>query len=237
MMLTLRGLEVFYGAIRAVRGIDIEVSAGEIVALIGANGAGKSTTVRAIAGLLPFRGEIRFDGERLQPNAAERNLRAGIALVPEGRGILGRMSVEENLLMGLYARSDRAAGAADLARMYERFPILETRAGALASQLSGGEQQMLAIARALLSRPRLLLLDEPSLGLAPKMSAFVFELIAKLREEGTTILLVEQKARQTLRIADRAYLLETGRVVTSGRAADLSDDSLIAETFLGGTRG
>jgi branched-chain amino acid transport system ATP-binding protein len=237
MMLTLRGLEVFYGAIRAVRGIDIEVSAGEIVALIGANGAGKSTTVRAIAGLLPFRGEIRFDGERLQPNAAERNLRAGIALVPEGRGILGRMSVEENLLMGLYARADRAAGASDLARMYERFPILETRAGALASQLSGGEQQMLAIARALLSRPRLLLLDEPSLGLAPKMSAFVFELIAKLREEGTTILLVEQKARQTLRIADRAYLLETGRVVTSGRAADLSDDSLIAETFLGGTRG
>jgi branched-chain amino acid transport system ATP-binding protein len=237
MMLTLRGLEVFYGAIRAVRGIDIEVSAGEIVALIGANGAGKSTTVRAIAGLLPFRGEIRFDGEKLQPNAAERNLRAGIALVPEGRGILGRMSVEENLLMGLYARTDRAAGTADLARMYERFPILETRAGALASQLSGGEQQMLAIARALLSRPRLLLLDEPSLGLAPKMSAFVFELIAKLREEGTTILLVEQKARQTLRIADRAYLLETGRVVTSGRAADLSDDSLIAETFLGGTRG
>ncbi|MCZ7659027.1 MAG: ABC transporter ATP-binding protein [Xanthobacteraceae bacterium] len=236
-MLSLRGLEVFYGPIRAVRGVDLDVQAGEIVALIGANGAGKSTTVRAIAGLLPFRGEIRFDGRTLQPNAAERNLRAGIALVPEGRGILGRMTVEENLLMGLYGRSDRAEAATDMARMRERFPILRARADALASQLSGGEQQMLAIARALLSRPRLLLLDEPSLGLAPKMSDLVFRLISSLRDEGVTVLLVEQKARQTLRVADRAYLLETGRVVTSGTAAELSDDSLISETFLGGTTG
>jgi branched-chain amino acid transport system ATP-binding protein len=232
-MLTVRGLEVSYGAIRAVRGIDLDVEAQEIVALIGANGAGKTTIVRAIAGLVPFRGEIRYQGRHLHPNMAERNVRAGIALVPEGRGILGRMTVEENLLLGLHCRSDRIEAAADLARMLERFPILRERRSTMASLLSGGEQQMLAIARALLSRPRLLLLDEPSLGLAPKVSSLVFGLIESLRREGVTILLVEQKARQTLKVADRAYLLETGRVVKSGAAAELADDSLISETFLG----
>ena len=234
-MLKVRGLEVFYGPIRAVRDIDLEVAAGEIVALIGANGAGKTTTVRAIAGLLPFRGEIVYDGRRLVPNNAERNLRDGIALVPEGRGILGRMTVEENLLMGMHARADRRAALADLESMYERFQILRERRSTLASQLSGGEQQMLAIARALLSRPRLLLLDEPSLGLAPKMTDFVFSLVRDLRADGMTVLLVEQKARQTLKIADRAYLLETGRVVRSGRADELSDEVLISATFLGAT--
>jgi branched-chain amino acid transport system ATP-binding protein len=234
-MLQVRGLEVFYGPIRAVRGIDLDVGAGEIVALIGANGAGKTTTVRAIAGVTPFRGEITYDGRRLQPNTAEKNLRAGVVLVPEGRGILGRMTVEENLLMGIYSRSDRAEAAADLGRMLERFPILSERRNSMASLLSGGEQQMLAIARALLARPRLLLLDEPSLGLAPKMTDFVFGLITSLREEGLTVLLVEQKARQTLKIADRAYLLETGRVVTCGPAAELAKDSLVSEAFLGGT--
>jgi len=232
-MLKVRGLDVFYGPIRAVRGVDLDVAAGEIVALIGANGAGKTTTVRAIAGLLPYRGEIVYGGRRLTPNNAERNLRDGIALVPEGRGILGRMTVEENLLMGMHARRDRAAALADLGSMYGRFPILRERRNTLASLLSGGEQQMLAIARALLSRPRLLLLDEPSLGLAPKITDFVFSLVRDLRKDGVTVLLVEQKARQTLKIADRAYLLETGRVVRSGSAAELSDEALISATFLG----
>jgi branched-chain amino acid transport system ATP-binding protein len=233
-MLTVRGLEVFYGPIRAVRGIDIDAAAGEIVALIGANGAGKTTTVRAIAGLTPFRGHVAYDGRTLMPNAAERNLRAGIALVPEGRGILGRMTVEDNLLMGIYCRSDRAEAANDIARMFLRFPILGERRHLAACLLSGGEQQTLAIARALLSRPRLLLLDEPSLGLAPKMCAMVFGLIGELRRDGMTILLVEQKARQTLTVADRVYLLENGRVIRSGPTAELTDDSLISAAFLGG---
>jgi branched-chain amino acid transport system ATP-binding protein len=234
-MLTVRGLEVLYGPIRAVRGVDLDVNAGEIVALIGANGAGKTTTIRAIAGLTAFRGEIAYCGRKLRPNAAERNLRAGIALVPEGRGILGRMSVGENLLMGVYCRSDSAAALADIDRMYARFPILNQRRRALASVLSGGEQQLLAIARALLSRPRLLLLDEPSLGLAPKTSDIVFDLIAALRRDGLTVLLVEQKARQTLKFADRAYLLENGRVITSGAAAALANDPRVAKAFLGET--
>lgn len=213
-MLEVRDLHVRYGPIAAVRGIDLDIAAGEIVALIGANGAGKTTVARAVAGLLPFRGQIRYEGRVLQPNGAEQNLRAGIALVPEGRGILGRMSVEENLLMGAYCRTDRKEAIADLARMFERFPILRERRQSLASFLSGGEQQMLAIARALLSRPRLLILDEPSLGLAPKLTEHVFRIVSDLRDEGLTVLLIEQKARQTLRIADRAYLLETGRVST-----------------------
>jgi branched-chain amino acid transport system ATP-binding protein len=233
-MLTVRGLEVFYGPICAVRGIDLDIAAGEIVALIGANGAGKTTTVRAIAGLTPFRGEIRYDGRALTPNNAERNLRIGIALVPEGRGILGSMSVDDNLLLGIYSRTDRAEATIDIGRMFERFPILKQRRASMASLLSGGEQQMLAIARALLSRPRLLLLDEPSLGLAPMISDFVFGLIAELRKDGMTVLLVEQKARQTLKFADRAYLLETGRVIKSGPAAQLAGDSLVSEAFLGG---
>jgi len=234
LMLKVRGLEVFYGPIRAVRGIDLDIEAGEIIALIGANGAGKTTTVRAIAGLTPYKGTIAYDGKTLTPNTAELNLRAGLALVPEGRGILGRMTVEDNLSMGTYCRKDHAEAARDVERMFERFPILRQRRHSLANLLSGGEQQMLAIARALLSRPRLLLLDEPSLGLAPKTTTAVFELISSLRRDGLTVLLVEQKARQTLKIADRAYLLETGRVVMSGRAADLANDSLMSQAFLGG---
>jgi branched-chain amino acid transport system ATP-binding protein len=235
-MLSVRGLEVFYGPIRAVRGIDLDIHAGEIVTLIGANGAGKSSTVRAIAGLSAFRGEIVYEGRKLKPNAPEKNLRAGIALVPEGRGILGRMTVQENLLIAAHTRSDRNAALADLDRMLDRFPILAKRRAAMASLLSGGEQQMLAIARALICRPRLLLLDEPSLGLAPKLSDAVFTLITSLPAEDITVLLVEQKARQALKIADRAYLLETGRVVSSGAAADLINDKVVAETFLGGSQ-
>jgi branched-chain amino acid transport system ATP-binding protein len=234
-MLEVRNLRVRYGSIAAVRGVDIDVRAAEIVALIGANGAGKTTIARAIAGLLPYQGAIRFEGRQLKPNSAERNLRAGVALVPEGRGILARMTVEENLLLGLYTRDDKSAAMAELARMQERFPILGERKSRMASLLSGGEQQMLAIARALLSKPKLLLLDEPSLGLAPKLTDSIFDLIVDLRAKGLAVLLVEQKARQTLKIADRAYLLDTGRVVTSGAAQDLAVDRVVSETFLGGS--
>ena len=233
MMLTVRGLRVHYGSVAAVRGIDLDINAGEIVALLGANGAGKTTIARAIAGLLPFQGEIRFEGRLLKPNAAEQNLRAGISLVPEGRGILARMTVDENLLMGIYCRSDQRDAMSDVKRMLDRFPILAQRRHRLASLLSGGEQQLLAIARACLSRPRLLLLDEPSLGLAPKMTEQVFGMIRELRSEGLTIMLIEQKARQTLKLADRAYLLETGRMVTSGMASELARDSIVSEAFLG----
>ncbi len=233
MMLSVRGLKVNYGSVAAVRGIDLDINAGEIVALLGANGAGKTTIARAIAGLLPFQGEIRFEDRLLKPNAAERNLRAGISLVPEGRGILARMTVDENLLMGIYCRPDKRDAMADVKRMFARFPILEQRRHRMASLLSGGEQQLLAIARACLSKPRLLLLDEPSLGLAPKMTEHVFGMIGELRSEGLTIMLIEQKARQTLKFADRAYLIETGRMVTSGTAAELARDSIVSEAFLG----
>jgi branched-chain amino acid transport system ATP-binding protein len=232
-MLEVRNLEVCYGPIAAVRGLDLAVRPGEIVALIGANGAGKSTTVKAIAGLLPFRGEVRFSGRPLRPGRVERNVRAGLALVPEGRGILGRMSVHENLLMGAYCRSD-AGQAADLAAMLRQFPVLAERRNVPGGLLSGGEQQMLAIARALLGKPRLLMLDEPSLGLSPKMTDQVFELVAGLRREGLSVLLVEQKARKTLRIANRVYLMETGRVVASGAAADFADEAVLSDAFLGG---
>lgn len=233
-MLKARDLIVRYGAIQAVRGIDLDIAKGEIVALIGANGAGKTTVARAIAGLLPYRGEIIFEGEVLKPDNAERNLRRGIALVPEGRGILGTMTVQDNLLMGLYTRADKAQAMKDLAALLERFPILAERRHLLASLMSGGEQQMLAIARALLSRPKLLLLDEPSLGLSPRMTDTVFTMIQHLRREGLTLLLVEQKARQALKIADRACLMETGRVIASGPANELIDDPVVSETFLGG---
>jgi branched-chain amino acid transport system ATP-binding protein len=232
-MLQIRNLNVSYGAISAVRGIDLDVAEGEIVALVGANGAGKTTVARAIAGLLPYHGEILYAGRRLKPNSAERNLRLGIALVPEGRGILASMTVGENLLMGIYARSDREQAAADLADVQSRFPILTERRNTMAGLLSGGEQQMLAISRALLSKPKLLLLDEPSLGLAPKMTDFVFEMVVRLREEGLTVLLIEQKARQALKIAGRAYLMETGRISTSGLARNLLESEVLSKAFLG----
>ncbi|WP_454630666.1 ABC transporter ATP-binding protein [Bradyrhizobium cenepequi] len=234
MILSARELKVRYGAITAVRGVDIDVAEGEIVALLGANGAGKSTIARAIAGLLPFQGQIVYKGQKLRPNDAERNVRRGIVLVPEGRGILGRMTVEENLAMGIYTRADQSQGIADLKRMQERFPILGQRRHNAASLLSGGEQQLLATARALLSKPRLLLLDEPSLGLAPQATAYLFGVIAETRAEGLSVLLVEQKARQTLKVADRAYLLETGRVVASGPAQKMIEDPVVSDAFLGG---
>ncbi|MGA7327983.1 MAG: ABC transporter ATP-binding protein [Rhodomicrobium sp.] len=233
-MLLVEDLSVSYGPVRAVRGLNLEVCEGEIIALTGANGAGKTSTVKAIAGLLPYSGSVVFQGRKLVPGSADRNVSKGLAIVLEGRGILGRMSVEENLLMGTYSRRDTATARSEIHDIVENFPILQLRKKTLASLLSGGEQQMLAIARALLSKPKLLILDEPSLGLAPKMSAFVFSLMEKLRANGLTILLVEQKVRHALKIASRAYLLENGSLVRTGLASELINDHAVSEAFLGG---
>jgi branched-chain amino acid transport system ATP-binding protein len=234
-MLTIRGLQVRYGAITAVRGVDLDIKQGEIVALLGANGAGKSTIARAIAGLLPFQGDITYQGEKLVPNAAEKNLRRGIALVPEGRGILARMTVHENLLMGIYTRPDKSEAMADVGRMLERFPILGKRRDGLASLLSGGEQQMLAIGRALMSRPSLLMLDEPSLGLAPIVIEQVFDKILELNKRtGLSVLLVEQNSAMALDISARAFVMETGTITLSGPSSALADDPRIREAYLGG---
>jgi branched-chain amino acid transport system ATP-binding protein len=224
-LLVVRDLVVRYGAIEAVHGISFDVHAGEVVALIGANGAGKTSTLAAISGLVrPARGSVRLAGRDLAGAAPHTIVRAGLVQVPEGREILGRMSVHENLLL---------SGAADATAMYERFPILAERRALLAGNLSGGEQQLLAIARALLAKPRVLLLDEPSLGLAPKMVASVFGVLADLRANGTTMLLVEQNALRALRLADRAYVLELGRIGLTGTGAALLQDSGVARAYLG----
>jgi branched-chain amino acid transport system ATP-binding protein len=222
-------LRVRYGAVEAVHGISFAANAGEVTALIGANGAGKSSTLAAISGLVPAGGRIRFDGSDIAGSPPHAIVRAGVVQVPEGREILRRMTVEENLLMGLRGR-DRSA----LASAYERFPILRERRALLAGSLSGGEQQMLAIARALLARPRLLLLDEPSLGLAPLIVKQVFDTLADLRGHGVTMLLVEQNALRALRLADRAFVLELGRIAMRGTGPELLRDDGVARTYLGG---
>jgi branched-chain amino acid transport system ATP-binding protein len=232
-LLVVEGLETSYGGIAALRGISFEVPSGSVVALVGANGAGKSTTLNTISGLLaPAAGSIRFDGREIAGWRADRVASSGLVQVPEGRQILAPMSVEENLLIGAYTRRDRESRA-DLARTYERFPRLAERRQQLAGSLSGGEQQMLAIGRALMARPRLLMLDEPSLGLAPLIVAEVFRLIGSLKEQGATILLVEQNARKALAVADSAYVLEGGRITRSGPAADLRNDPGIVAAYLG----
>ncbi len=231
-MLKVEGLCVSYGPVRAVSDVGFEVRAGEILALIGPNGAGKTTTLKAIAGVLPFTGRIEFDGAPLRPGRAEERPGQGLCLVPEGRGILARMTVHENLLMGGYCRKG-GAPEQEINAVYERFPVLQERSAVPAGLLSGGEQQMLAIGRALLAKPRLLMLDEPSLGLAPLMVERVFGIVKDLRAAGITILIIEQKARQTLAIADRACVLETGRIVVTDEAARLKGDAALARAYLG----
>ena len=224
-----------YGPIAALRGVDISVAAGELVCLIGANGAGKSSTLRAISGLLPpSRGRIVFDGREIQTEVPATILRAGIAHCPEGRRVFPHLTVEENLAMGAYVRTDRGAVAADLHEVGRHFPILVDRRRQMAGTLSGGEQQMLAIGRALMARPRLILFDEPSLGLAPTVVEMTFAIIADIRRRGTTVLMVEQNAHAALRMADRAYVMETGRIVLEGRARDLLEDDHVRRAYLGG---
>jgi branched-chain amino acid transport system ATP-binding protein len=234
-VLEIAGLRAAYGPIEALRGVDLEVRAGELVCLLGANGAGKSTTLRTISGLLrPVAGRIAFEGRSIAGLPPATILEAGIAHCPEGRRVFPYLSVEENLLMGAYVRRDSAGIAADLERVCTHFPVLGERRGQAAGTLSGGEQQMLAIGRALMARPKLILFDEPSLGLAPTIVETTFAIIADIRRQGTTVLMVEQNAYLALRMADRAYVLETGRVVLAGAAADLMADDHVRRAYLGG---
>ncbi len=233
-MLKVDDLQVYYGSIHAVKGISFEVNEGEIVTLIGANGAGKSTTLNTVAGLLkPRAGSIEFEGESLVGVPAHKMVPKGIALCPEGRRVFTEMSVKENLEMGAFTRND--AESKESRRMvYDRFPRLRERKGQSAGTLSGGEQQMLAMGRALMSKPKLLMLDEPSMGLAPILVQEIFDIIRALHEQGTTILLVEQNAQMALSVADRAYVLETGRVSMSGNANELLHDKRVQQAYLGG---
>ena len=233
-LLRLENVHAGYGPIAALRGLDLAVAPGELVCLIGANGAGKSSTLRAISGLLsPSQGRIVFDGREIQGQAPATILKAGIAHCPEGRRVFPHLTVEENLVMGAYVRNDRAAIAADMAEVGCHFPILIERRRQMAGTLSGGEQQMLAIARAMMARPRLILFDEPSLGLAPTVVEMTLAIIADIRRRGTTVLMVEQNAYAALRMADRAYVLETGTIVLQGRARDLLDDDHVRRAYLG----
>jgi len=234
VILSIEQLQVAYGGIRAVKGIDLKVDEGELVCLIGANGAGKTTTLRAITGLVrAAAGAVRYDGHditRLKPHEIARR---GLALVPEGRGVFAQLTIEENLAMGAYARSDSVAVATDVERMFALFPRLKERRRQTAGTLSGGEQQMLAIARALMSRPKLLLLDEPSMGLAPLMVEKIFDVIRTIASEGVTLLLVEQNARLALEISQRGYVLEGGLVTLTGAGTTLLHDPRIREAYLG----
>jgi branched-chain amino acid transport system ATP-binding protein len=234
-MLTVKSVHTYYGNIHALKGVSLHVRQGEIVTLVGGNGAGKSTLVNTICGMSkPTRGQIEFDGGRIDGLAPENIVRKGIALVPEGRQIFSTMSVEANLLMGGFVhRKDPGQLREDMERFYERFPILKERSRQLAGTLSGGEQQMLAISRALMSRPRLLVLDEPSMGLAPLVIKEIFAIIRELKEEGRTILLIEQNARGALRIADRDYVLETGKVVLQGEGLELLEHREVKRAYLG----
>jgi branched-chain amino acid transport system ATP-binding protein len=233
-MLTLDNVSVNYGAIEALTGISMHVDAGEVVTLIGANGAGKTTTLRTITGLLqPRSGTITFEGEDISGRATHRLVAKGISMSPEGRGVFANLSVRENLQMGAYLRKDKKEIAAEMERAFQMFPRLKERESQKAGTLSGGEQQMLAIGRALMSQPRLLLLDEPSLGLAPLVVHTIFEAIDEIKSKGTTILLVEQNAHAALKHSDRAYVLETGRIVMEGSSKELAADPGIKEAYLG----
>ena len=233
-MLEVRGLSVSYGGINAVKGIDLDVNDRELVTLIGCNGAGKTTTLKALAGLLrPAAGRIHYEGRDITAQPAHRLVRQGLALVPEGRGVFGRLTAEENLAMGAYSRADRARIEADRERVYGLFPRLAERRRQLAGTLSGGEQQMLAIGRALMSRPRLLLLDEPSMGLAPLMVQKIFETIRAIAAEGVALLLVEQNAKLALEICHRGYVMESGTIALSDSAQALLKNPQVRHAYLG----
>lgn len=232
-LLEVRELGVSYGGIHAVAGVDFSVDSGELVCLIGANGAGKSSTLKGLMGLVPSRGRIHFAGESLRRVPTHAIVARGMAMVPEGRGIFGRLTVAENLDMGAYCRRDRDGIRADLARAYELFPRLAERRTQSAGTLSGGEQQMLAIARAMMGRPRLLLLDEPSMGLAPLMVQKIYDTIAAIAAEGVTILLVEQNAHLALKVSDRAYVIESGVLTLAGAAAELARNPQVRAAYLG----
>ena len=233
-MLSVENLECRYGKGAAVRGLTLEVRKGELVSLVGANGAGKTTTLKAISGVLaPAGGRNTFEGEDLTRASARRVLELGIAHCPEGRRVFPYMTVRENLEMGAYLRRDAAGIEADMQRLFERFPILGERRGQAAGTLSGGEQQMLAISRALMSRPKLVLFDEPSLGLAPNIVEHTFDIIRAIREEGTTVVMVEQNALAALELSDRAYVMEQGRVTLSGTGRELLDDPHVQKAYLG----
>jgi len=234
-MLDVKNINVYYGAIHAIKGISLTVDEGEIVTLIGANGAGKSTTLRTISGLLkPKTGEINFLGKNIAGMPAHKIVREGISQVPEGRRIFAEMSVLENLELGAFTRDDKAEIQSDMEMVFQRFPRLKERISQQAGTLSGGEQQMLAMGRALMSRPKLLLLDEPSMGLAPLLIREIFSIIVDINKTGTTVLLVEQNANMALSIANRAYVLETGRITLSGDAKELAASEDIRKAYLGG---
>jgi branched-chain amino acid transport system ATP-binding protein len=233
-LLEVRDLKVAYGGIHAIKGIDLHVAQGELVALIGSNGSGKTTTLKTLSGLLhPAGGQIKYDGNSLHNVAAHRRTALGISLVPEGRGVFARMTVVENLLLGAHSRSDKNEIATDLERMYELFPRLAERKDQLAGTLSGGEQQMVAMARALMSRPRLLMLDEPSMGLAPLMVQKIFDTIRHIAALGMSILLVEQNAKLALQVAQRGYVMESGTITLSGPAGELLGSDAVQRAYLG----
>ena len=233
-LLEIKDLEVNYGVIKAIKGVSFDVNEGEIIALIGANGAGKTTILHTITGLIQAKkGSIVFDGKELTKTPPHKIVSMGMAHVPEGRRMLQQLSVRENLKLGAYTRKDKSESASTLKMVYERFPRLEERKNQVAGTLSGGEQQMLAMGRALMSKPRIILMDEPSMGLSPLLVSEIFDIIKVINESGTTVLLVEQNAKKALSIADRAYVLETGKITLSGDAKDLINDESVKKAYLG----
>ena len=233
-MLTIKDLEVYYGVIQAIKGVSFEVNQGEVIALIGANGAGKTTIIHTITGLIsPKKGSVLFEGNELTKMPAHKIVSLGMAHVPEGRRVFADLSVYENLRMGAYTRKDKGEIEATLEKVYDRFPRLKERRNQMAGTLSGGEQQMLAMGRALMSKPKILLMDEPSMGLSPIMVNEIFSIIQEVSDSGTTVLLVEQNAKKALAIADRGYVLETGKIVLEGKASDLLNDDSVKKAYLG----
>lgn len=233
-MLEVKDLEVYYGMIQAIKGVSFEVNQGEVIALIGANGAGKTTTLHTITGLLsPKKGSVMFEGTDITKIPAHKIVSMGMAHVPEGRRVFAELSVYENLKMGAYTRKDKNEIEESLANVYKRFPRLEERRNQMAGTLSGGEQQMLAMGRALMSKPKIILMDEPSMGLSPIFVNEIFDIIQAVSESGTTVLLVEQNAKKALSIADRAYVLETGKITMLGNAKDLLEDEAVKKAYLG----